>query len=62
LAKNPRNHCKALVLKEGQFWFYKIKKTFVNVDGPFLCLQNGGNSQVKNLVTSLMFILEFLKT
>jgi hypothetical protein len=27
---------------------FLIKKSFVDVDGPFLCLQNGGNLPPKN--------------
>jgi hypothetical protein len=42
-------------------WFL-VKKSFVNVDGPFLCLKNDGNSPPKkNSVTSLIFILMFSK-
>jgi len=43
-------------------FFFLIIKYFVDVDDPFLCFQNGGNSPHKNhLVISLIFILKFLK-
>jgi hypothetical protein len=41
-----------------KIFFFLIKKYFINLDGPFLCLQNDGNSAPKkNSVTSLIFIL-----
>jgi len=64
LATNPRTHCRIISLN---FWNLKflvflVKKSFVNVDGPFLCLKNDGNSPPKkNSVTSLIFILMFSK-
>jgi len=32
---------------KNSFYFFLIKNPFVDVDGPFLCLQNGGNSPKK---------------
>jgi hypothetical protein len=39
----------------------KIEKSFVDVVGPFVCLQNGGNSPPKKNSITSMFILMFFK-
>jgi len=39
LDASPITYCRTLVFKK------KIKTSFVDVDGPILCWQNGGNSQ-----------------
>jgi hypothetical protein len=63
LATNPRTHCKIISLKKNSsiLFFFKIENSFVDVDGAFLYLQNGGNSPPKEKLITSMFILIFSK-
>jgi hypothetical protein len=47
LITSPTTHCRIISLKKikiGNWFLFLIKKFFVDVDGPFLGFQNGGNS------------------
>jgi hypothetical protein len=46
LATSFKTHCRIIAFKKK---CNKNLKCFVDVDGPFLCLQNGGNSPQKKI-------------
>jgi len=60
--KSLKTHYKNISLKIKLFFWFLNLKSFgdVDVNGPFLCLQNCGNSPPrKTFFTSLIFILMF---
>ncbi len=52
LATSLRTHYGNMSFKKNCFLIYKY---FFDVDGPFLCLDNGGNSPPKKMITTLIF-------
>ncbi len=62
MATSPRNHCRIISIKKLklEIFGFLIKKSFFDVDGPFLCLQNSENSspKKKHSTTSLIFIFQ----
>jgi hypothetical protein len=47
LATSPKTHYRIISLKKLKLEFLDFKKSFVDVDGFFLCLEHGGNSPQK---------------